>query len=136
MTSTAPPAIDTRYATKALFQELIDRIETLESGGSAVLTYEANLPYKLKTAVLSGAASTTNIALTGVATTGDRLLSVVQFDVAVDTGTSATGNKVQNVADLTSEATITAADTIQLSTTNTTGDKLLVVWYDASATAP
>lgn len=136
MTSTAPPPIDTRYANKALLQELITRLEAV-TGRLDVLegAGDSDLPYKFKTAVVAGAGTATNIAVSGIAT-ADHLIGVVQLDVAVDTGTSATGNKVQDAANLTSEAAITSAGNIQLTTTVTTGDKLLVIYYDVSATSP
>jgi hypothetical protein len=83
----------------------------------------------VQVAVVAGAAATTNIPITGIKTT-DKLVAVVQLDVAVDTGTSATGNKVQDVA--TVAATITSTGNIQLTSVNATGDKLLVVWVKRS----
>ena len=67
------------------------------------------------TAILAGAAATTNIALTG-ATTADTLGSVIH-------------NTAGTLADVTSEASITSDGNIQLSTTDTTGDQLVVEWY-------
>jgi hypothetical protein len=37
-----------------------------------------------------------------------------------------------NISSLLSEASITAANTIQLSTTNSTGDTLLVIWQNGT----
>jgi len=57
---------------------------------------------------------------------GDSLISVIQFDV--DTG------GIVGVADLTSEFTITGNDTINnTGGTNTTGDKLYVLYQDLTA---
>lgn len=73
--------------------------------------------------VVAGAAINTNIAIAGIAT-ADTLLAVIQFDIS--TGT------VVDVIDRKSEASITSAGNIQLTTTNTTGDKLLVAWFNKS----
>lgn len=94
----------------------------------------AAVEFKLKSNVVAGTTATTNIAISGIATT-DRLVAVVRFNVEADTGDNASGDKVADVSDLLSEASITSAGNIQLSTTNTTGDKLLVIWYDQSATS-
>lgn len=75
----------------------------------------------LKFSVATGAAAATNIAITGI-TTSDTLVSVLQFVGA--------GTDITDVADRTSEASITSDGNIQLSSTDTTGGKLLVVWYD------
>lgn len=84
----------------------------------------------LSVAVVAGTTAATNIAVTGL-DTDDVIVAVLQFDVAVDTGTSATGNKVQAVASLTGEASVPTTGNLQLSTTNTTGDTLLVMFYSA-----
>jgi hypothetical protein len=69
-----------------------------------------------------------NITVSGVKTT-DELVAVIRFDVAVDTGSSATGNKVQGVSDVTAEFSISAADTINNAAgTDTSGDTLLVIY--------
>lgn len=83
----------------------------------------------LRFTIISGG-SAGALTLTGIAT-GDLILSVLQFNIVADTGSSATGNKVDTVADLTSEFSIAGADSItNASGTATTGDKLLVIWYD------
>lgn len=84
----------------------------------------------LKTAVVAGAAAAANIAVAGL-DADDVLVGVVRFDLAVDTGTSATGNKVQAVSDLTSEATVHSSGNLRLSTTDTTGDSLLVLFFQS-----
>lgn len=71
-----------------------------------------------------------DITVTGVAAT-DRLVSVIGYIVSADTGTEASGNKVTNVVNLTSQFTITAADTINnTGGTNTTGYVLVVTYQD------
>lgn len=76
---------------------------------------------RLKTAVVNGGAAG-NFTVTGIATL-DELVSVVYFPI--DTGT------VTSVSDLTSEFTISAANTINnTGGTATTGGKLLVVYRD------
>ena len=76
----------------------------------------------LKIAVVAGTTSVANIAISGIATT-DKIVAVVRVDL------DATAANI-DVDDLTSEASITSAGNIQLSTTNTTGDKLIVFWLD------
>jgi hypothetical protein len=66
-------------------------------------------------AVASGAAHAVNISVPGIAV-GDIIVSVLDFASGVPT-------------DRTSEASVTGAGTIQLSTTDTTGDKLVVTYY-------
>lgn len=79
--------------------------------------------------VIAGGAAG-NLTVTGVKATDD-LIAVVQFNIVADTGTSATGDKVDNVVDLTSEFTITADNTINnTGGTATTSDKLLVMYLD------
>jgi hypothetical protein len=81
----------------------------------------------IKQAVIAGGAAGAH-TVTGIATT-DELVSVLQADIAADTGTSASGDKVQAINDLTSEFTISAANTIDNAThTDTTGDTLIVTY--------
>lgn len=77
---------------------------------------------QLKIRVAAGAAAATDITVAGIATI-DTLVQVLRLDrdaVAANINLTAHG----------SEASITAADTIQLSTTDTTGDTLIVVYFD------
>ena len=76
----------------------------------------------LKIVVVAGTTAAANIAISGIATT-DKIVAVVRVDL------DATAANI-DVDDLTSEASITSAGNIQLSTTNTTGDKLIVFWLD------
>ncbi|MDD5092789.1 MAG: hypothetical protein PHV74_00185 [Dehalococcoidia bacterium] len=76
----------------------------------------------LKVNVAAGTTANTNIPISGI-TTEDTLKSVLQ--VEPDNGTSAT-----MLTDRTAEASITSNGNIRLSTTNTTGKQLLVIWYD------
>ena len=95
-----------------------------DSQGRAVTASDGS---SFKTAIITGGAAG-NHTLTGIAV-GDKLVSVIQLDVAADTGTSATGNKIQNAIDLTAEFSVTAANTINTgSGTSTSGDLLLVVY--------
>ena len=75
-----------------------------------------------KVDLVNGTTATTNIAVAVIATT-DKLVAVIGFDP--DNATPA--SQVQN---FTSEASITSSGNIQLSTTNTTGFDLLVIWLD------
>lgn len=74
---------------------------------------------RLKTKVVSGAAAATNIALTGIAT-DDTIQSVVMFAAGVP-------------SDVTAEATVASAGNIQLSTTDSTGNQLVVSFWDKNA---
>lgn len=73
----------------------------------------------LKSAVIAGGAAGTH-TVTGI-TTADTLVSVVQLD------RNATAANI-TIADLTSEFSITDADELTNTTTNTTGDALLVLY--------
>ena len=79
-----------------------------------------NLVFKVT--VVAGTTAAASIAISGIATT-DKIVAVVRVDL------DATAANI-DVDDLTSEASITSAGNIQLSTTNTTGDKLIVFWLD------
>ena len=71
-----------------------------------------------------------DLTVTGIKTT-DKLVSVIRFDVATDTGDNATGNKVQAVTNIVSEFTVSAANTINnVGGTDTTGDVLLVTYLE------
>ncbi len=76
----------------------------------------------LKFEVLAGAATDTNIAVTGIAI-DDTILKCLM--VEPDDGTTST-----MLTDVTSETNITSAGNIQLDTTTTTGKQLLLVYYD------
>ena len=79
---------------------------------------ESRLDLALRTAVIAGGAAG-NLTVTGIAT-ADKLKAVQRVDAAG--------------ANLASEFTISAADTINnTGGTNTTGFVLLVVWIAASA---
>ena len=79
----------------------------------------------LKTSVVTGTTSATNIAVTGIKTE-DTLQSVVGID-----GDAAV--LADSVIDLTSEASITSNGNIQCSTTNTSAYRLIVNWWDKEA---
>lgn len=74
--------------------------------------------------VVAGAAARTNIAISGLKTT-DTIVSVIQLDI--DTAT------VRDAVDLTTEASIPTTGNLQVRTTVTTGDKLLVVYFSKPA---
>ena len=81
----------------------------------------------VKFTVVNGTTSATNIAISGIATT-DKIVSVVKLDLTLAEGTPNT--RTWEASDLTSEASVTSAGNIQLSTTNTSGEILLVLWLD------
>lgn len=65
-------------------------------------------------AVVAGTTATTDIAVTGI-TVADTIVGVIMFAAGVP-------------SDVTSEASVTSAGNIQLSTTNSTGNQLLVTY--------
>ncbi|MBI2300283.1 MAG: hypothetical protein HYU66_15285 [Armatimonadetes bacterium] len=83
-------------------------------------TFDALNSNMLKAAVVDGALAEAAIAVTGLAV-GDVLLAVIHQG---DTGVLA-GN-------LLAEADIAEAGQLELSTTDTTDGKLLVLWLDVS----
>ena len=76
----------------------------------------------LKKDVLAGTTAATNIALAGATVKRSTVKSVLAFNPL---GPS--------FADLTAEASIASDGNLQLSTTDTTGQKLIVEWYDKPA---
>ncbi len=80
--------------------------------------------------VVNGTTANTNIAVSGI-NTQDRIVSVVKLDFTLSEGTPNT--RTWEASDLTSEASITSNGNIQLSTTDTTGEILLVFWIDITA---
>lgn len=74
--------------------------------------------------LVNGTTAATNIAVSGIKTT-DKLMAVIGFDP--DNATPA--SQVQNFS---SEASITSDGNIQLSTSNSTGFDLMVMWLDIS----
>lgn len=81
----------------------------------------------VKFTVVNGTTAATNIAISGIATT-DKIVSVVKLDFTLTEGTPNT--RAWDASDLTSEASVTSAGNIQLSTTDTSGEILLVLWLD------
>lgn len=73
----------------------------------------------LTTNIGDGTTAATNIAVAGIALE-DTLQSVIMFAGGVP-------------SDVTSEASITSAGNIQLSTTDSTGNKLLITWFNKNA---
>lgn len=76
----------------------------------------------LKVALVTGATHAQNVTVTGIRST-DRIASVIRIASGVP-------------SDVTSEASVTANDTIQLTTTDTGSDKLIVVYFSAAAGGP
>jgi len=81
-------------------------------------------PVGAKYAVVAGADVDTNIAVTGIATT-DKIIYCVRLN------RDATAANI-NVSDVTSEVSITSDGNIQLDTTDTTGDTLMLHWWDVA----
>lgn len=68
-----------------------------------------------RVSVVAGGTAVTNLNLTGAAV-GDTLQSVIRIHTGVP-------------SDVTSQASITSAGHLQLATTDTTGDVLIVSWF-------
>ena len=83
----------------------------------------------VKFTVVNGANINTDIAVSGI-TTADKIVSVVKLDFTLSEGTPNT--RTWEASDLSGEASITSAGSIQLATTDTTGEVLLVLWLDLS----
>ena len=104
-------------------------METIESGSppqgrdlSQALVELQNLTVS----VVAGAAADTDIALTGFTYGTDTIKSVLHFDIS--------GGNVVNVLDKTSEVQAgSVAGAFQLGTTATTGDVLVVIWFNKGA---
>ena len=78
----------------------------------------------LKSAVVAGDTAATDIPVTGILIS-DALAAVVRLN------RDATAANI-NIVDVLSETSITSNGNIQLSTTNTTGDSLLVLWQPST----
>lgn len=76
----------------------------------------------IRSAVVAGTTAVTNIAVTGI-TLQDALVCVMRLN------RDATAANI-DISSVLSEASITSAGNIQLSTTNTTGDSLLILWQN------
>jgi hypothetical protein len=73
----------------------------------------------------AGAAVAADITITGIA-----LADTILCAFEIQPPTAATGNTFKT--DLFSEITITAANTVRCSTTNTTGNQVFVIWMIAN----
>jgi hypothetical protein len=72
-----------------------------------------------------------NFTVTGIRDGFDRIISVLHLTLTLSEGAPNTTN-AWSIADLTSEFSITASDTINNGGgTATTNDLLMVIWYDA-----
>ena len=76
---------------------------------------------RLRSAIVAGTTAATNITVTGIKP-GDQIAFAALATQYEDTSS---GDIFDNVAD---EISITAANTVQLSTTNSTGSQLLLLW--------
>lgn len=79
----------------------------------------------LKVTVVAGAAADTNIAIAGLATS-DTLLAVLEVFPPYSAAQFTLYNRLL-------ETKITSAGNIQLNDTDSTGNQLLVIWYDHDA---
>lgn len=76
----------------------------------------------LQFSLLAGTTATTNIAVTGIATS-DSIIFCAHISTAA---------AIATMADITSEVSVTSAGNIQLSSTDTSSDALLLIWNDNS----
>lgn len=91
----------------------------LRSPGRATVKAEAIKELqRFKTSVVNGAAAATNIPVAGI-TTSDTIQSVLMFAAGVPSS-------------VTSAASITSNGNIQLAAVNSTGNVLVVNWWDRS----
>lgn len=90
-------------------------------GGSVAGTFVDNAEGVIRETVGTGASAATNIGIAGI-DPDDTLLAVKHFDVSVP-----------SMTDVIDDADITSAGNIQLATTNTATDQVIVTWRDRSA---
>ena len=102
---------------------MVQRISPVPEQVDGILN---NLAFKFS--VVNG--TTANIAVSGI-NTQDRIVSVVKLDFTLSEGTPNT--RAWEASDLTSEVSITSNGNIQLSTTDTSAEILLVFWMDITA---
>lgn len=96
-------------------------LELLKSKEGSLLNLITELQ-GLSVNVVTGVASSTSIAVSGMATT-DTLLSVLEFTIS--------GGNVTGINDRTGVTTIHSAGNIRVAA-NTTDNRLVVVWYNKS----
>ena len=119
----------TRSVLREILIELQNKMTELQTAQGRLKTQVSGLvsAESLKTTIVSGAASATDIAISGIET-GNTLVGVVKLDFTLTDGTPNT--RTWDTADLLSEASITSDGNIQLGTTDATGAVLLVTWLD------
>lgn len=81
-------------------------------------------PVGLKHNILAGTTADTNIAVTGIVTTDK-----VQYCWRLNRDATAAN---VDITDITSEVVILSDGNIQLTDTNTTGDTLILCWWDVA----
>ena len=105
---------------REILVELQDRVVDLQAQVSGMVS-----PGDFNTTVVSGAATDTDIAVSGIET-GDALVGVLKLDFTLTEG--APNTRTWDAADLVDEASITSDGNIQLSTTDTGGAVLIVTF--------
>ena len=83
---------------------------------------KARSSMNLRIDLIDGTTATTNIAVTGIATD----------DEIIFCGHISTKAAIATLADITSEVSVTSAGNIQLSSTDTSSDQLMLMWIDTS----
>ena len=109
-----------RSVLREILVELQDRVRDIQAQVSGMVS-----PGDFNTTVVSGGATDTDIAVSGIET-GDALVGVVKLDFTLTEGTPNT--RTWDAAAMLSEASITSDGNIQLSATDTSGAVLLVTW--------
>lgn len=104
---------------------MVQRISPVPEQVDGILN---NLAFKFT--VVNGTTANTNIAVSGI-NTQDRIVAVAKLDFTLNEGTPNT--RAWEASDLTTEASITSNGNLQLSSTDTTGEILLVFWIDITA---
>ena len=105
---------------REILVELQDRVVDLQAQVSGNVS-----PGAFNQTVVSGAATDTDIGVSGI-TTGDTLMGVVKLDFTLTEG--APNTRAWNAEDLLSESSVTSDGNIQLDSTDTSGAVLLVSW--------
>ena len=110
----------TRSVLREILVELQNKVSELEGKQGGLNTQVSGLVSagSFNTTVVSGAASATDIAVSGIETS-DTLVGVIKLDFTLTDGSPNT--RTWDSADLLSEASITSDGNIQLGTTDATG---------------
>ena len=107
-------------------QEKVTEVEAAQTAAQARIDGMVS-PDGIRTTVVSGAGTDTDIAVSGILAT-HTLLGVVKLDFTLTDGTPNT--RTWDADDLRAEASVTSDGNIQLGTTDTSGAILTVTWLN------